>query len=935
MSLVSGALFFTLIIFSLSVFYFVNRVESAAWRGRQSEAAQNAAATVSGFILRVQDALTVISIVSSDQLAVESDELIALLQENKAILEIIRMDAAGNVVADAARDKRVLANLITIPQSQWYLQAKQGQTYVGDVQLSANDTPYLIMAIPSVDKGVVAARIQMDILWTVVNNIHFGESGEVIVINEAGNIIAHTNPEVVLTRQTLYGRPELSAILNAPNNIWSGAYKDFHNEEVVAATTRIPATDWIVITELPQSEAFTYSRTAVFVLGTEAFLLMFAVSLIVARFIQSLIAEPMEQLIIGADRIGQGDLNYRINMISKNEIGQVASAFNSMAADLEKHQDNLQAAIAYDYEVKRANELARSNAMNLALSKVATLLESSSNSELILDTLGAELKELGLDCGIVTVDPAGEAATIKYLSFNPAIIRTVEKLAGVSAKNYIIPKRYWPDDRALKERIPVWYSNPDNMLLGMFPQIPEKVAKMALQLLGFKPEMQLCMLPLISREQILGTLIIWGVHLYSSDNIILGVFASQVAGILQNAIAHENETKRANELVHTNTMILALSKVAAQLETTSDSVMIFETIGNELKKMGLDSMVGTLDEAKQNLQIRYISASPDTVSWVEKMTGYHLSDLTIPRRLWPSSDVVDERRYYWNSVKSTLNIFPILTETVQKTAMKMAGINVNDPVCYLPIATEHEVIGMLCVWGSELKQSDLPALSILANQVATAIGNSQLYEAEARRGREKEVLLKEIHHRVKNNLQIISSLLSLQSAQIKDTGTLRVMRDSQARVRSMALIHEKLYQSQSLAKIDFAEYVQSLTKDLFRSYQRTLGNIRLNIHADQVSLDLDYAVPCGLILNELMTNTLKYAFPDGRDGSIWVELRAEPDQTLILRVADDGIGLPAGLDILKIKSLGLQLVHSLVKQIDGTLVVEESSGTAFQVSFKV
>jgi nitrate/nitrite-specific signal transduction histidine kinase len=391
-----------------------------------------------------------------------------------------------------------------------------------------------------------------------------------------------------------------------------------------------------VLTELPQSEAFAYSRTAVFVLGTEAFLLLFAVSLIVARFIQPLIAEPMEQLIIGADRIGQGDLNFRINMISKNEIGQVASAFNSMAADLEKHQDNLQAAIAYDYEVKRANELARSNAMNLALSKVATLLESSSNSELILDTLGAELKELGLDCGIVTVDPAGEAATIKYLSFNPAIIRTVEKLAGVSAKNYIIPKRYWPDDRALKERIPVWYSNPDNMLLGMFPQIPEKVAKMALQLLGFKPEMQLCMLPLISREQILGTLIIWGVHLYSSDDIILGVFASQVAGILQNAIAHENETKRANELVHTNTMILALSKVAAQLETTSDSVMIFETIGNELKKMGLDSMVGTLDEAKQNLQIRYISASPDTVSWAEKMTGYHLSDLTIPRRLWPS-----------------------------------------------------------------------------------------------------------------------------------------------------------------------------------------------------------------------------------------------------------------------------------------------------------
>lgn len=934
MSLVSGALLFTLIIFSLSVFYFVNRTESEAWRGRQGEAARNAAGTVGGFIQRVQDALLVISIVKPDQTVSVSAELNALLRENTALLEIIRLDKSGQVIASAARDKRVLANLITIPQSQWFLQAKEGQTYIGDVQLSANDEPYLIMAIPGVDNGVVATRVQMDILWTVVNNIHFGKSGTVIVINHAGDIIAHTNSELVVSRQILFGRPEFSEILKASNHEWNGQYTNFHNTQVVAATAPVPGTDWIVITELPQSEAFAISRTAVWVLGTEAFLLLFTVSLVVARFVQPLIARPMEQLIIGADRIGQGDLNYRISMISKNEIGQVASAFNSMAADLEKHQDNLQATIAYDYEVKRANELARSNAMNLALSKVATLLESSSNSELILDTLGAELKELGLDCGIVTVDPAGEAATIKYLSFNPAIIRTVEKLAGVSAKNYVIPKSYWPDDRALKQRIPVWYSNPENMLLGMFPRIPEVIAKTALKLLGFKPEMQLCMLPLISREQVLGTLIIWGVHLYRSDDTILSVFASQVAGILQNAIAHENETKRANELAHTNTMILALSKVAAQLESTSDSVMIFETIGNELKKMGLDSMVGTLDDAKQDLQIRYISANPDVVRWVEKMTGYHLSDLTIPRRLWPSSKVVDERHYYWNSVKSTLNIFPIITENLQQTALKMAGINVNDPVCYLPIATELEVIGMLCVWGSELKKSDLPALSILANQVATAIGNSQLYEAEARRGREKEVLLKEIHHRVKNNLQIISSLLNLQARQVTDEQILQALGDSQARVRSMALIHEKLYQSQSLAKIDFGEYVKSLTTDLFRAYQRNLPGIQLNVQVDEVALGLDQAVSCGLILNELMTNALKYAFPDRRIGTIWVELRANPEHLLSLRVADDGVGMPADFDVRTAKSLGLQLVGSLVGQLDGKMELERSKGTEFRVSFE-
>lgn len=199
---------------------------------------------------------------------------------------------------------------------------------------------------------------------------------------------------------------------------------------------------------------------------------------------------------------------------------------------------------------------------------------------------------------------------------------------------------------------------------------------------------------------------------------------------------------------------------------------------------------------------------------------------------------------------------------------------------------------------------------------------------------EKEILLKEIHHRVKNNLQIISSLLNLQSEKIKDTGTLRALRDSQARVRSMALIHQKLYQSKNMAKIEFGEYVQSLSRDLFRSYQRTLGDIQLKIQVDEVFLDLDCAVPCGLILNELMTNALKYAFPNGRNGTILVELRTGADQTVSLQVADDGIGLPADLNVANIKSLGLQLINSLTKQMDGKLEVENTNGTAFRVSFR-
>ncbi|NTW13218.1 MAG: PAS domain S-box protein, partial [Anaerolineales bacterium] len=198
---------------------------------------------------------------------------------------------------------------------------------------------------------------------------------------------------------------------------------------------------------------------------------------------------------------------------------------------------------------------------------------------------------------------------------------------------------------------------------------------------------------------------------------------------------------------------------------------------------------------------------------------------------------------------------------------------------------------------------------------------------------EKEVLLKEIHHRVKNNLQIISSLLNLQTQGITDVGTLQAMRDSQARVRSMALIHEKLYQSESLANIEFGEYVKSLANDLFRTYRGQAGRVQLKVQVDEVFLGLDQAVSCGLILNELMTNSLKYAFPNGKSGTIWVELSAGHGRVVSLRAADDGISIPPDFDVNNTKSLGLQLVNNLAKQLDAKVDLSTSNGTSFLITF--
>ena len=262
-----------------------------------------------------------------------------------------------------------------------------------------------------------------------------------------------------------------------------------------------------------------------------------------------------------------------------------------------------------------------------------------------------------------------------------------------------------------------------------------------------------------------------------------------------------------------------------------------------------------------------------------------------------------------------------------------------------PLQKGNERIGVIELYDFNHKIQVTPEqitlLRTIADKASYSIENARLLQLTQKKLdeqiillNEKEVLLKEIHHRVKNNLQIISSLLNLQSNRITDASTLQVLGDSQARIRSMALIHEKLYQSQSLAKIDFGEYVQSLATDLFRSYHRNITGIQLNVQVDEVALGLDQAVSCGLILNELITNTLKYAFPDGMEGTIWVELRSSPERVLSLRVADDGVGIPADFDILNTKSLGLQLVKNLVGQLDGKMELDHSEGTDIRVSFK-
>lgn len=199
---------------------------------------------------------------------------------------------------------------------------------------------------------------------------------------------------------------------------------------------------------------------------------------------------------------------------------------------------------------------------------------------------------------------------------------------------------------------------------------------------------------------------------------------------------------------------------------------------------------------------------------------------------------------------------------------------------------------------------------------------------------EKEVLLKEIHHRVKNNLQIVSSLLSLQSATISDSETILKFRDSQNRIRSMALIHEKLYKSGNLSVIDISDYLTSLISYLHNSYVMVPDRVRLELAIDNIPLKLDSAIPCGLIVNELVTNSFKYAFPGDRTGKVAIKLHSDTAGTVHLSIADDGIGLPDGMDVRQTTTLGILLVNSLVDQLGGTLIFDGQNGAAFHITFR-
>jgi PAS domain S-box-containing protein len=287
----------------------------------------------------------------------------------------------------------------------------------------------------------------------------------------------------------------------------------------------------------------------------------------------------------------------------------------------------------------------------------------------------------------------------------------------------------------------------------------------------------------------------------------------------------------------------------------------------------------------------------------EAMQNKFASDLGIPQTI-----IQEWVRYYHQAQKAQA---PLQFEYAHETAIGLKWLSAS--IC--PIA---------------ISANGYPRFSYIVEDITASKQAKEHIEASLR---EKEVLLKEIHHRVKNNLAIVSSLLQMQSRRTQDVQANEILRDSHNRIASIALIHETLYSSENLANIDFPQYITQLINHLLDSYNAHSLHIKITTQIEQVNLDIEMAIPCGLIINELVSNALKYAFPERNDGKILVKL-SQDKQDLILLIQDNGIGLPEGFDSNKSKKLGINLVKGLVKQLKGSMIINCQQGTEFKIYFQ-
>ena len=444
-------------------------------------------------------------------------------------------------------------------------------------------------------------------------------------------------------------------------------------------------------------------------------------------------------------------------------------------------------------------------------------------------------------------------------------------------------------------------------------------------------------IPILVKEQLIGFIEIWEsryVREFTSDEIRLCADISRSAAVaLENARLYD-ETQKALDAQ------IAIREASNVIVSAFETSTVLSQLAEQICKFSSATSV-------------YFCEYNETKHIYTVIADYISPDAAPEERVSDRGKVyenIDDDEFFDNMKNGLHDYSHIDDSEVDETEiahMKQYGVK---SILYIPILLKIQLIGVIEIWESRsIREFTLEEINLckdISTSAAVALENARLYkraqeEIVVRKKaeqvikeslQEKEILLKEIHHRVKNNLQIISSLLNLQSDRANNQAISAFVNASQIRIRSMALIHEMLYQSENLAQVKFDEYIQKLVRH-FRDISYTLKkNVLFEIDVDELYLHIDAAIPCGLILNELVSNAIEHAYPNDKQGVIQIAFfRDRHGNTL--RIQDDGIGLAEQISLTNTSTLGLQLVNSLVQQINGEVSLDRSGGTKYSITF--
>lgn len=322
------------------VYAFVTITERQSWQERQTTAAEDVSHSLVAFLQRQRDFLGFINVLEDtphddadqDVYQTWNDKLLA---ENPAIQELLMVNDDGSIHANIYRDASVLANLFTIQQSNWFINARKGEFFISQLQFTADNEPYVIMSRPIDEGGVAAIRVRMDVLSSEIAESKLGQTGNTYVANLQGQVLFHTEFRLVEENTVVESRPEFILSLQSATNSWSGAYTNFEGEQVEGTALHLPDYDLVIFTEVSQSEAFANSRSALLVLGGITLGFWGVTMLLSTGFLQRFVFQPLERLQIGTEQIERGNLNYRVPVIRQDEIGQVSETFNAMSNRLQ------------------------------------------------------------------------------------------------------------------------------------------------------------------------------------------------------------------------------------------------------------------------------------------------------------------------------------------------------------------------------------------------------------------------------------------------------------------------------------------------------------------------------------------------------------------------------------------------------------------------